>query len=66
MSITRAILLRERFEMLFNAYDNELKDDKLTDEDWRMLVALERILEPFYKITKHLEGRATTGTHGAA
>jgi hypothetical protein len=65
-SIYRAILLRERFDILFNNYNNELIDDKLTDDDWDSLIALERILTPFYKITKRLEGRAADGTHGAA
>jgi hypothetical protein len=41
------------------------REDKLADEDWRVLEETHRILEPFYKQTKRLQSRAKDGTRGA-
>ncbi len=39
--------------------------DEITSDDWETLIKIKSILKPFYVTTKHLEGNATKGSHGA-
>ena len=40
-------------------------ENKLTTEDWHVLIETHNILKPFYYQTKRFQSRATDGTHGA-
>lgn len=41
------------------------REDKLTNEDWRVLQETCRILKPFYDQTQRLQSRASAGHHGS-
>lgn len=41
------------------------REDILDTEDWEELRYFKVLLEPFYLVTKRVEGRASGGTHGA-
>lgn len=41
------------------------KEDILDTEDWEELRHFKVLLEPFYLVTKRVEGHASNGTHGA-
>jgi hypothetical protein len=46
-----------------DAYD--LKKDFLDNQEWEELRHFQELLFPFYRATKHLEGHAINGSHGA-
>ena len=45
--------------------DHSVDLDTLNGNDWNALIRIKAILKPFYSVTKHLEGNAVDGTHGA-
>lgn len=64
-SISRALLLKNRLQLLTQIYTEDLDEDILSDEDWQTLQPLERILKPFQAVTKRLEGNETDGQYGS-
>jgi hypothetical protein len=62
-SISRALLLNDRLQLLAQIYAEDLDEDILSDEDWWTLQPLERILKPFQAVTERLEGNATDGQY---
>lgn len=72
MMIERAIKLRDSIDQycfkLTRSADEADKDarlDEISSADWEILVKIKAILKPFFITTKHLEGNATDGSHGA-
>lgn len=75
--IKRALQLRPAIEYFFFRYEDpsdksneyNLQADALTDQDWKELEALIKLLQPFKRLTKHMEGVANKfgqeGSHGA-
>ncbi len=45
--------------------DKDVQLDELSSADWETLVKIKSILKPFFLTTKHLEGNAIDGSHGA-
>ncbi len=45
--------------------DKDVQLDELSSADWKILVKIKSILKPFFITTKHLEGNAIDGNHGA-
>lgn len=45
--------------------DKDTQLDELSLADWEILVKIKSILKPFFITTKHLEGNAIDGSHGA-
>jgi hypothetical protein len=45
--------------------DEDLADDTLSKAEWEELKQIEALLEPFYLLTKRLEGNAVDGHHGS-
>jgi hypothetical protein len=64
-SISRALLLKDRLQLLTQMCAKDLDEDILSDEDWQTLQHLERILKSFQAVTKRLEGNATEGEYGS-
>lgn len=65
MSIRRALLLRPRLDLLIQTFYDDLDQDALSQADWEVLGHLEKLLAPFFSVTKHLEGQAKEGHHGS-
>lgn len=72
MMIERAIKLRDStdqycFKLTRSAdeADKNAKLDELSSADWEILVKIKSILKVFFITTKHLEGNAIDGSHGA-
>jgi hypothetical protein len=70
--IERALKLRRAIERYCHNWQApkekeayNLQQDFLDTEDWEELHHFKEILEPFHKVTKRVEGRATDGSHGA-
>jgi len=41
------------------------KEDELSRNDWNILARARDILQPFFDLTLHLQGRASRATHGS-
>jgi hypothetical protein len=54
--LTVALTLRSAIDEYCRNYELDLKDDKLTSEDWRRLRTIKEFLEPFYNATLYTEG----------
>jgi hypothetical protein len=65
LSITRALLLKERINTFCYQHRDEVEKDRLNDDDWVQLGHIGHGLHAFYEVTLHLEGTATYGHHGA-
>jgi hypothetical protein len=63
--IHRGLQLRNKIQVFFSDFRDELDEDFLTPEDWDILRHLEAHLRPFKRLTKQLEGHAAKGHHGA-
>ena len=61
-SISRALKLRSRIETFSHQNRADLKDDILSEEDWKELQTIHDILK---RMTLRLEGRAEGGDHGS-
>ena len=65
LSLQRGIKLYNKISVYSVDYREELDEDFLLPEDWDVLRRLESYLQPFHQTTKHLEGHAAEGHHGA-
>ena len=65
LSIHRAIELERRIDVFCYTHRDELTQDLLSEVDWTHLKQIRVGLQPFYRTTLRLEGRATNGHHGA-
>jgi hAT family C-terminal dimerisation region len=70
--IQRAIILKDPLDLFIKRARekpaSELplpEEDELTASDWKVLERTRDILEPFYKLTLDLEGRASNARHGS-
>jgi hypothetical protein len=63
-SIARGLKLRRAIQLFLIDFQRQLPDDLLSEEDWDVLKEISKALEPFYYITKRLEGHGENGTHG--
>jgi hypothetical protein len=63
-SIQRGLVLRRPIQLFLFDFQRALEDDLLSEEDWEQLRVITKALEPFYLVTKRLEGEASTGSHG--
>ena len=59
--IKRALKLRDQIDAFSIKHRKDFEKDLLTDEDWDQLEVIYRILRPFKRVTKRLEGRAENG-----
>ena len=77
--IDRALRLRERIDVFCNCHqrairqprredgdDGSVTNDTLTHDDWHTLTDICKILQIFLQATARLEGRASSGSYGAA
>ena len=72
MMLDRALIMRRSIVQMIAACEADPDRDKrvpqadqLSEEDWRVLTEVHYILQPFYCMTKHLEGRAPNAINGA-
>jgi hypothetical protein len=63
LSIQRGLCLKSCIQYFFLRHGDSLPLNKLTEEDWEQLTAIEEVLRPFKEIEKRL-GQAKTGSHG--
>lgn len=64
-SLHRALKLQDRITLFCSKYEEDLADDTLSKAEWEELRTIECLLEPFYLITKRLEGNAVDGHYGS-
>ena len=63
-SIQRALILQRPIQLFLFSFQDVLRNDLLTEEDWDTLRAIVKGLGPFHQMTKRLEGQASFGSHG--
>lgn len=64
-SLHRALKLRVRIMTFCAENEEELAADILTKREWDELKDIEILLEPFYSLTKRMEGNPIDGHHGS-
>jgi hypothetical protein len=64
-SLERGIQLHNKIRVFSVDHKDELDEDFLLPEDWDILRRIATYLQPFMRTTKHLEGHAADGHHGA-
>jgi hypothetical protein len=64
LSIHRGLKLKRAIQLFLLDFHQPLQKDLLTEDDWAQLKAIHEALEPFYRVTKRLEGGAETGSYG--
>ena len=65
-SLKRALTLKARIQQYFFDNERELKDDRLSEEDWQFLQQVCDALIIFEQATRRLEGNAKYGSWGGA
>jgi hypothetical protein len=65
ISIQRALKLMVKIQVFSIQFKDDLGLDFLLPNDWEVLQHFEQYLQPFHQTTKHLEGHAYNGHHGA-
>lgn len=63
-ALARGLKLKRAIQLFLVDFQSALVNDLLSEEDWEVLKAVSEALEPFFFITKRLEGQVENGTHG--